>query len=285
MPRLKLGESGLLVARWNAFLASHEVPHDAGDMFGSRSESGTIAFQKAVNKKFGSTQLTVDGIAGNLTLGFAIASNLTDDLDAARVASLWGYNYPPRLAGLPPPPSQEEMHQQFGKIEFQHAPEPGNDERIVITNGWADRNLERFQVPQLKQVTGGSQSGSVWFHKAAGAQLVALWQCWELAGVLPDVKTYEGAFNARLKRGSKTELSNHAWGTAFDINYGANRLNAMPSTPDEIGCVYRLVPLANALGFNWGGSYRGRLDGMHFEVTRILSADEISAVLHRASTP
>lgn len=283
MPRLKLGESGLLVARWNAFLAANDLAHDSGDEFGPQTHTGTMAFQKAVNKKSGSTQLTVDGIAGNLTLGFAISSNLTDDLDAARVASLWGYNYPSRLDGLPQPPNQEQMHQQFGRIAFQHAPEPGNDERIVITNGWAAQNLAKFEVPQLKQITGGNHSGSVWFHKAVGGQLVALWRCWEAAGLLADVKTYEGSFNARLKRGSKTELSNHAWGTAFDINYSANRLYAMPSTPDEIGCVYRLIPLANALGFNWGGSYRGRLDGMHFEVTRILSKDEIVAVLNRTA--
>lgn len=58
-----------------------------------------------------------------------------------------------------------------------------------------------------------------------------------------------------------------------------NRLYAMPSTPDENGCVYRLVELANRLGFNWGGSYRGRLDGMHFEVTKIMTPAEVSQVL------
>jgi len=284
MPRLKLGESGLLVARWNAFLDSLSLPHDSGDSFGPQTQAGTIAFQKKVNQQSGTTSLTVDGIAGNLTLGFAISSNLTDDFDAAHAAALWGYNYPSRLGGLPQPQTQQQMHEQFGKIEFDLKPEPGNAERIVITNGWADKYLSKFTVPQLKQITGGNHSGSVSFHKSAGEQLVALWRSWEITGVLSDVKTYEGAFNARLKRGSTTELSNHAWGTAFDINYSANRLYAMPSTPDEIGCVYRLIPLANALGFNWGGSYRGRLDGMHFEVTRILSKGEISAVLGGLAT-
>lgn len=279
MPRLKIGESGLLVARWNGFLADHDFAHDSGDSFGLETVKGTKAFQEAVNRKSGSTPLTVDGIAGNMTLGFAISWEHGDDLDAALVAKLWGYNYPSRLAGLPQPPDQDGMHGMFGKIEFVREPEHGNSERIRITNDWKAKNLVEFQVPQLARISGGSLSGTVWFHRHAGAQLQALWRAWESAGVFEDVKTYEGAFNARLKRGSKTELSNHAWATAFDINYGANRLYAMPSTPDENGCVYRLVELANRLGFNWGGSYRGRLDGMHFEVTKIMTPAEVSQVL------
>jgi hypothetical protein len=36
--------------------------------------------------------------------------------------------------------------------------------------------------------------------------------------------------------------------------------------------VRELVPIANAFGFYWGGHFgAGRVDGMHFEVAKVLS--------------
>jgi hypothetical protein len=63
--------------------------------------------------------------------------------------------------------------------------------------------------------------------------------------------------------------SNHAWGTAFDVNYGWNKLGAIPAPVGARGSVRELVPLANQYGFYWGGHFR-RCDGMHFEVARVL---------------
>ena len=274
MPRLTLNESGLLVKRWNQFLEQNGMAHAPGDMFTDETKRGTMQFQSAINQGSKTTKLTVDGVAGNMTLGYAISSSPTDSFDAAEAALLWGYEYPKMKAGLPSSIGQQEMHKKFGEIEFERASEPGNEERIIITNDWK-KNLQEFQVPQLSRITGGISSGKVWFHHLVGHQLVALWNAWEQVGLLADVKSYEGAFNARLKRGSKTELSNHAWATAFDINYSANKLSALPSTPDENGTVYRLVPLANVFGFTWGGFFKSRLDGMHFEVTEIMSAEEV----------
>jgi hypothetical protein len=33
--------------------------------------------------------------------------------------------------------------------------------------------------------------------------------------------------------------------------------------------VRELVPIANELGWYWGGHYRKRLDGMHFELVKV----------------
>lgn len=64
--------------------------------------------------------------------------------------------------------------------------------------------------------------------------------------------------------------SNHAWGTAFDINVPWNGLGATPALVGARGSVRKLVPLANEHGFYWGGHFNGRPDGMHFEIAQIL---------------
>ena len=104
------------------------------------------------------------------------------------------------------------------------------------------------------------------FHRLAVGQLVALWAHWEKEGLLDRVLTWEGAFVARYVRGSSTNLSNHAFGSAFDINYAWNKLRKIPAFVGSKGSVRELVPIANEHGFFWGGHYESRLDGMHFEV-------------------
>jgi hypothetical protein len=40
--------------------------------------------------------------------------------------------------------------------------------------------------------------------------------------------------------------------------------------------VRELVPIANRLGFFWGGHFQNRLDGNHFEVAHVLTDAEVS---------
>jgi hypothetical protein len=55
-----------------------------------------------------------------------------------------------------------------------------------------------------------------------------------------------------------------------DIYARWNRLEAMPALKGEERSVRELVPLANMWEFYWGGHFRGRKDGMHFEAARII---------------
>ena len=81
--------------------------------------------------------------------------------------------------------------------------------------------------------------------------------------------TFDGSCELRLKRGSTkadiANLSNHAWGTAFDINARWNPRKSVPAMMGDRGCVRELVAIANANGFYWGGHF-STVDGMHFEV-------------------
>ena len=98
--------------------------------------------------------------------------------------------------------------------------------------------------------------------------MLALFERWEQAGLKPLVSSWAGAFTPRFTRGSRSVLSNHAYGSAFDINAEWNGLGALPRLLSERGSVRKLVPIANELGFYWGGHF-SRRDGMHFELARL----------------
>ena len=124
-------------------------------------------------------------------------------------------------------------------------------------------------MPQLAKVAGAPTGGMVRFHRLAAKQLQNLWSDWEKTGLLPLVLTWDGSFVARFVRGSRSALSNHAFGTAFDINEPWNALGTRPALSGTHGSVRELVPLANKNGFFWGGHYNGRADGMHFEIAQL----------------
>jgi hypothetical protein len=80
------------------------------------------------------------------------------------------------------------------------------------------------------------------------------------------VKPLEGTWGYayRTIRGYTTTLSNHASGTAIDINAPKHELGDEGTiAPEKVG---PLRAKAAELGLRWGGDYRGRKDEMHFEV-------------------
>ena len=56
-------------------------------------------------------------------------------------------------------------------------------------------------------------------------------------------------------RGSTTTLSNHSFGSAFDINVAWNERDHRPALVGEKGSVRELVPIAHKWGFWWGGYF------------------------------
>lgn len=138
------------------------------------------------------------------------------------------------------------------------------------------KNILTVDILQLNGVDMGGPtcSGRIKFHRFALAQLQGMWAAWEVAGLLDRVLTYGGSFVPRFIRGSSRSLSNHAFGSAFDINVAWNQLGHEPALKDQEGCVRELVPIANDYGFYWGGHF-SRRDGMHFEVATLLTQPEL----------
>ena len=147
----------------------------------------------------------------------------------------------------------------------QPAPTPENPEGIRILDQWVTENIRSFDIPELRYVL-GANGGHVPFHRLVGARVQALFASFTAAGLADRVLAFGGSFAPRFIRGSRTVLSAHAHGSAFDINVPWNPLGAVPALRGTKGSVRELVPLANQAGFYWGGHFTTRRDGMHFEI-------------------
>lgn len=80
-------------------------------------------------------------------------------------------------------------------------------------------------------------------------------------GHVKEIKTWDGCFNIRKKRGL-TSMSLHSWGLAIDCNAFENGLGVQPKL--SAGFVKCFIDA----GFHWGGTWT-RKDGMHFQLAKI----------------
>lgn len=161
--------------------------------------------------------------------------------------------------------SLEEMSKMFGYIQWKK----GSGDKIIVTNNFIKENIMDIELPQLAKIKNPPRTFRIKCHKLAVVPILRLWEEWERAGLLNRIERWHGCHNARVQRNSKTTLSNHAWGTAFDINRETNPLDKTPPAVGERGSVRELVLIANKLGFYWGGHFSKRKDGMHFELSTL----------------
>lgn len=254
---LRIGMSGPRILAWQTFLRGQGFDPGALDGgFGEHTLDATKAFQKR-------EKLTVDGVAGRKTLleAASIGLELIEEPSNDDTSS----NFPPR-PGFAPLVTNAQREALFGHYDFVSAPQPGNPEAIHILGSWEKDNIIAVPIPQLGKALGSKAPQAMQFHRLAAAQLQGMWAAWEKAKLLDRVLVYDGSFVPRFVRGSRTKLSNHAFGSAFDINEKFNKLGHRPALVGEKGSVRELVPIANDWGFWWGGHYDNRRDGMHFEV-------------------
>jgi hypothetical protein len=257
---LKQGVSGDEVEAWNNFLVGRGYYWlTVNDQFTFDTFQATKDFQKEIG-------LEQNGEVNRETLLAAIKEGFPDSSAANDNTVIFGANWPPPPKF--PPLSYLERAKIFGTFAFKPAGIPSNPEAIIITDGWDKKNIVTVNIPQLKGVK-GCISGNVSFHKLVVKQLQDLFQAWEDEGLLPLIKTFDGAWTARYIRGSRTNLSNHSYGNAFDLNYRWNMLGKVPALVDHEGSIRKLVPIANEYGF-YSGMHFKRLDGMHFELAKIL---------------
>jgi len=90
-------------------------------------------------------------------------------------------------------------------------------------------------------------------------------------GCVKELKTWDGCFNIRKKRGL-TSMSLHSWGCAVDLNASDNvlgksyselvKLGKKPFSEEFLNC-FRLA------GFDAGGDWTTRPDRMHFQLKTI----------------
>lgn len=80
-------------------------------------------------------------------------------------------------------------------------------------------------------------------------------------GYVKELKTWDGCFNIRKKRGGST-MSLHSWGIAIDINAAWNCFGCTPKLSAGF------VKCFTDNGFDWGGTWT-KADGMHFQLAKI----------------
>jgi hypothetical protein len=254
---LSKGKMGADVKKWQYFLIGQECYHGfATGTFDQQTEDATKIFQE-------NNHLTTDGIVGNQTFGAAMLSGygvVVDEREGKLTPNF------PKKPVFPPLTSNIARQNIFGKFRYEPKPVIGNPENIKILDNWVSDNIVMVEIPQLIPIKG---SARVQFHKLGANQLKKLWQDWEDAGLLHLILTWGGSFVPRFIRGSRTTLSNHSFGSAFDINYKWNQLGKIPALVSEKGSVRELIEIANNNGFYWGGHF-SRLDGMHFEIAKII---------------
>jgi hypothetical protein len=269
MKVLRKGDKGKLVKQWQLFLHGQGFSFTTArdGVFGPETESLTMAFQKAHDLKD-------DGIVGNATFGAAMqlgfeAVDFTGEPEAA-------YPAEPNFDPIVGTAGRQAL---FGPLKYVAGGSGFGKESITITNDFESKKIVRVEIPELVGINGAPSNGRVRFHAAAAAQFQGLWTAWGRSGLVKAVLSWDGSFAPRFIRCSTSSLSNHAFGTAFDINADENPLGSQPALPGKPGCVFDLVPVAHAFGFYWGGHFKSRRDGMHFEIARILSDAQVTKAL------
>jgi hypothetical protein len=271
------------VQRWQYFLLRigiNQVGKLDGE-FGRITEVATQFFQVQ-------SGLTANGKVNDATLekarelGYTI---LPDDYYSDRSGTAF-----PAAPGNLQSPSNASRNSDFTCFKFiqQRRAQRPDAEAIVIRGScdgsisdWIADKIVQIPVPQLKFAEGFN--GTVRCHRLAAPLITQVFDAWERADLLHLIRTYEGCFVPRYKRDQAPgnsahpekrsvdveELSNHSFGSAFDINYDDNKLGDIPAHCGMRGSTRELVEAANAIGFFWGGHFSTTKDGMHFEISKL----------------
>jgi peptidoglycan hydrolase-like protein with peptidoglycan-binding domain len=81
----------------------------------------------------------------------------------------------------------------------------------------------------------------------------------------------------RVIRGG-TALSNHASGTAIDLNAPRHPLAKVNTfNPQQVGRINEIVAFYEGV-IRWGGTYNGRKDEMHFEINDGVTESQVAAI-------
>jgi len=128
---------------------------------------------------------------------------------------------------------------------------------------YGDPNLQRamtmWDVPSNLEI--GVIPKRIYCNRDMVAPLTQAFQNLISRGFVSELKTWDGCFNIRKKRGLSS-MSLHSWGIAVDVNAFENGLNQVPKLSAGF------VKCFTDAGFDWGGTWK-RKDGMHFQLSKI----------------
>lgn len=159
--------------------------------------------------------------------------------------------------------SEDAVNERFGSFKYK-----ANGSRfITILGDWVTAHITTVYIPQLAGVLtyGGRFDGNVRFHKDGVLQLQKAFAEIGERGMAKDFIFWGGSFVPRRMAGLDA-VSRHSWGIAFDVNVQENWIGETPAPQGAHGSLWRVAPVLEAHGFAWGGRWKNRTDGMHFEI-------------------
>lgn len=141
----------------------------------------------------------------------------------------------------------------------------------ITTAGWKEKYIVSVKVPGIPNL------GAMRLHKRIAPQFEAFFKAAIAKGLANKVVNYQGAFTARTITNNQSRLSNHALGTAIDINTEQNGYGAQPAARGAHGSLSEFADYCVDFGLYWGGWYERNKDAMHFEAVKVLTAAELQA--------
>lgn len=139
---------------------------------------------------------------------------------------------------------------------------------ISDPSDWVSQNIVTVSVSEL------GLSG-LRFHRLIARQFVAMFKAASANAIRPI--TNAGTCVQRTITNNESRLSNHALGTAIDLNSAENPYNGTQAARGTAGSVAEIADVCADFGIYWGGWYSGRKDPMHFEAVRIMDDTALQA--------
>ena len=142
---------------------------------------------------------------------------------------------------------------------------------ILSPSNWEGNHLVTVRIPEIAVLR------AIKLHRAVAPQFTAFFKAAVAKGLAGKVLTYDGSFVARTLTAKPSVRSNHAFGSAIDINAKWNGWGQPQAPRGSHGSVAELADFCVDFGLYWGGWYSGRKDAMHFEAVKVLEAAELNA--------
>lgn len=130
--------------------------------------------------------------------------------------------------------------------------------------------LKRYGLPELEKAMAlwdvppeleiGVIPKKIYCNKDMVKPLTLAFQNLIKTGFVKELKTWDGCFNIRRKRGTISP-SLHSWGVAIDVNAAWNGMGKKPTLSTGF------VKCFTDAGFDWGGTWT-KPDGMHFQLKK-----------------
>lgn len=114
------------------------------------------------------------------------------------------------------------------------------------------------QLPELVRFWDGAYRQRFACHELVAPIFTSFFGQLYRRGLWPLLHSFDGCYNPRMKAGTTTKQSTHAWGIAIDVNAATNGLGRVPQLDRRIVAIGRDHQLV------WGGDW-SRPDGMHFQ--------------------